>query len=140
MTIAEKKIYLKKYKHLIEQIKYLEAEQENLKYMMMPGGIDYSKDKIQTSPSNSQMADYVARVMELEENIFKLKADAIKTCNEIVKVISECQNELYQNILHARYILLKSWEEISNDLNYSTQRLYELHCEALCELNIKTSE
>lgn len=106
----------------------------------MPGGIDYSKDKIQTTPTNDQMINYMIRLEDLEKTIHKLKLEAITTCENILNTISSLDDEIYQTILHRRYILFETWEQISFEMNYSTQRLYELHGEALADLNIRENQ
>ena len=140
MTIEEKKNYLKRYKRARHKIDVLQTEIDNLLLMALPGGIDYSKDKIQTSPSNDQMINYVIKVEELTEQINKLKEESLDVCQNIIETITSIKNDTYQTVLHRRYILMQSWEEISVGMHYSTQRLYELHCEALAEMNIQTTE
>lgn len=136
MTIEEKKNYLKRYKRAVAKIKALDEELHNLDLDALPGGIDYSKDKIQTTPTNDQMVNHMIRLEELITSINTTKIKAVEVCSEILYAIDTVDNDTYQTILHRRYILLQTWEEIGVAMSYSTQRLYELHCEALAELTI----
>lgn len=140
MTIQEKKNYLKQYKKLIQKINVLEKELHDINLSSLPGGIDYSKDKIQTTPTNDQMINYVIKLEDLENSILSLRMEAINVCNNILETISTLEDETYQAILHRRYILFESWEQISFEMNYSTQRLYELHGEALADMNIRENQ
>lgn len=136
MNIQDKKNYLKQYKRAKAKLLVLERELDDLRINQLPSGIDYSKDKIQTSSSNDQMVNYVARLEELEINILKLKSEAINTCTEILNTISSLDNDMYQTVLHRKYILLQTWEDIAEDMGYSIQWVYLTHGEALGEINI----
>lgn len=136
MTIIEKKEYLKRYKRAKQRIESITTELECIKLEALPGGIDYSRDKIQLSPSNSQMDDYVIKVETLINKLNKLKSDSVDICTEILNVISSIDDDTYQAVLHRRYILLQSWEEISESMHYSMQWVLLKHGEALAELQI----
>lgn len=136
MTIIEKKEYLKRYKRAKQRIEAITTELENIRLEALPGGIDYSRDKIQLSPSNSQMDDYVIKVETLITKLNKLKSDSVDICTEILNVISSIDDDTYQAVLHRRYILLQSWEEISESMHYSMQWVLLKHGEALAELQI----
>lgn len=136
MTIIKKKEYLKRYKRAKQRIEAIAMELENIRLEALPNGIDYSRDKIQSSPSNSQMDDYVIKVETLITKLNKLKSDSIDICTEILNVISSIDDDTYQAVLHRRYILLQSWEEISESMHYSMQWVLLKHGEALAELQI----
>lgn len=136
MTIIEKKEYLKRYKRAKQRIEAITTELENIRLEALPGGIDYSRDKIQSSPSNSQMDDYIIKVETLINKLNKLKSDSVDICTEILNVISSIDDDTYQAVLHRRYILLQSWEEISESMHYSMQWVLLKHGEALAELQI----
>lgn len=134
MNIQDKKNYLKQYKRAVKKIAAIEMELHDLHLMQLPSGIDYSKDKIQTSSTGDQMLNFAARLDELETNLMNEKIKAVNVCTEILNTISAIENDTYQTVLHRRYILLQSWEDIAKDMNYSPQRLYEIHGEALAEV------
>lgn len=137
MTIQEKKNYLKQYKKLIQKINVLEKELHDINLSALPGGIDYSKDKIQTTPTSDQMINYVIKLEDLENSILSLRMEAINVCNNILETISTLEDETYQTILHRRYILFEAWEQIADSMGYSIQWVYLTHGEALAELTIK---
>lgn len=137
MTIEEKKNYLKRYKHAVAKIKALDEELQNINLDALPSGIDYSRDKVQTTPSADQMVNYAIRVEEILNKIHSERVRAVQACTEILYAIDSVENDTYQAILHRRYVLLQAWEEISAAMHYSTQHLYELHGEALAEFNLQ---
>lgn len=137
MTIEEKKNYLKQYKRAIQKIAVLQTEIDNLLLMALPGGIDYSRDKIQTSPTNDQMLNYVIKAEDLNRKLNNLKTESIDICNKIINTIESLDNVTYQTLLHRRYILLQTWEDIAESMSYSVQWVYLTHCEALADLIIK---
>lgn len=120
----------------MQKISVLEEEIQNVRLNALPGGIDYSKDKIQTTPTNNQMVNFAIEIDDLETLIRKIKQESIEICKDIIKTISTLDNDTYQTILHRRYILLQPWEDIANEMGYSLQWVYLTHCEALAELKI----
>lgn len=136
MTIDEKKQFMKGYKKAVAKIKALDEELYNIQLNALPSGIDYSRDKVQTTPTSDQMVNYAISVERMEELLQKTRQQAVETCTEILHVIDTTDNDIYQTILHRRYILLQTWEEIAYSMNYSTQRIYELHVDALADIII----
>ena len=100
MTIIEKKEYLKRYKRAKQRIEAITTELESIRLEALPGGIDYSRDKIQFSPSNSQMDDYVIKLETLINKLNKLKSDSVDICTEILNVISYIDDVTYLAVLH----------------------------------------
>lgn len=121
---------------MIQKIKVVENEIDNIRYSALPGGIDYSKDRIQTTPTNDQMINYVGKLEELENTMLSTRAEAVEVCKDIIETISTIDNDIYQTVLHRRYILLQAWEDIADDMGYSLQWVYLTHCEALAEIQI----
>lgn len=136
MTIEEKKQYMKRYKRAVAKIKALDEELQNINYDALPGGIDYSKEKVQTTATSDQMINHAIKVEEMLERILKARQEAVTICTNILIAIDTTDNDTYQTILHRRYILLQSWEEIAASMNYSLQWVYLTHGEALGEITI----
>jgi len=136
MTIEEKKNYLKRYKHAVAKIKALDEELQNINLDALPGGIDYAKDKVQTTPSADQMVNYAIRVEEILNKIHSERVKAVNACTEILYAIDTIENDTYQTILHRRYILLQTFEEIADSMGYSVQWVYLMHGEALADIQI----
>ena len=95
-------------------------------------GIDYSKDRVQTSPTNS-IEELVIKIVDFEEEITrdidKLVDMKREACNSINRV-----DGIYGTILEMRYLECMRWEEIAYRLGYSIQHVYRLHGQALIKI------
>lgn len=128
------KTYLKKAYRLNEMIK---SNQEELSALRESAssipGIDYSKDKIQSSKSSGDagFVNIISKIIELEDSI---NADIIKCINlkdEIRTVINNVQDDDEKLLLRLRYINFNTWEEISERLSVSVRTVHKIHTTAL---------
>lgn len=96
------------------------------------GGIDYSKEKVQTSLSNS-VEDLIIKLVDFEieitKDIDRLVDLKRKACQAINKI-----DGVYGTILEMRYLECMRWEEIAYRLKYSIQHVYRLHGQALIKI------
>ena len=83
------------------------------------------------SPSNSQMADAVAKIVDLEAEINRdidalvdIKCDLVKT----IKAVDDIDCQL---LLEERYLCYKSWEQIAVEMDFRVRHVYEVHNDAL---------
>jgi hypothetical protein len=125
------KDYLCKIKSDREYIRQLQARKESL-HISYSGisGIDYSKDKIQSSPVNTleQRAwDMLERMQEIDDKIIELSLNIDKKLQEI----HEIGNSLYSQLLYMRYAEYKTFEQIAVDLSYDYFYVCRTHGEAL---------
>ena len=91
-----------------------------------------------SSPSTSPMADAVAKIIDLQEEINHDIDILVNLKREIVSLIKSIQHMEYQTILEKRYLCFLSWEQIAVDLCYSIHHLYKMHKAALdvCDSNL----
>jgi len=75
--------------------------------------------------------DAYVRVMEKEAQIEAAQNKLV----EIVSAIDLVAEPTLQAVLSKRYLCKKIWSEISRELNFSIPRLYELHRDALAEID-----
>ena len=92
-------------------------------------GIDYSKDKVQTSPSNA-LENSVIRLIEMEEEISKDIDRLVDKKQDAREKINKVKGE-YGTILEMRYLENKEFEEIAYRLGYSIRQIHRLHGESL---------
>jgi hypothetical protein len=83
------------------------------------------------SPSTSQMADAVAKIVELEAEINRDIDDLVDIKCSIVKVIKAVDDIDCQLLLEGRYLCFKSWEQIAVELGFRLRHVYEVHNDAL---------
>lgn len=123
------KKFLKQAYKLNERIKDKEDRLNDLKAMYtLISAIDYSKDMVQTSKSPD--AGFVKKTnqivdleKELENNIRNLKMLKIR----LNSAIENIQNVDCSLVLSKRYILMKSWEQIAEEMDYSVSQVRRIH-------------
>lgn len=136
MTIEQKRKYLKQYKKSVYKIKALKKELAILEADDLMSGIDYSKDKIQTSPANDAMVNHIIKKDDIRNLILDEQSKAEEICLNIITAISTVGDDMQQCILHRRYILFETWESIAAEINYSIQWVYLTHAEALADMQL----
>lgn len=127
------KDYLKRLKRLDTIIRQKQQEITDLRLTASStGGFDYSKERVQSSPSgDAPFVRPVLKIIELEQQI---NAEIDKFIAEKHKIINEIQslkNSDYINLLYKRYVEYKSLEQICVEMNFSYDYIKHLHGYAL---------
>lgn len=133
-------------KQELKNIKYLDfkinssiEELERLKsYQDLLKGIDYTKDKVQSS-NKFDISDTIIKIVDLELQISKDINTLIKKKNELKFQIAILEPTMYQ-ILYLRYFKYLSWSEISSQIYYSEGYIKKLHGVALEILRKKVTK
>ena len=127
------KDYLKRLKRLDTIIRQKQQEITDLRLTASStGGFDYSKERVQSSPSgDAPFVRPVLKIIELEQQI---NAEINKFIAEKHKIINEIQSlkkSDYINLLYKRYVEYKSLEQICVEMNFSYDYIKHLHGYAL---------
>ena len=113
--------------------KMVELEDLHLK-VTSTGSIDYSKERVQTSPSgDAPFANMIARIADLEDEI---NAEIDRFVDEKHKIINQIQglkNSDYISLLFKRYVEFKKFETIAVEMNFTYQYVLNMHGYALKE-------
>lgn len=88
------------------------------------------------SPTTSRMADAIAKIVDLEDEIRKDMNELIDLKKTIIGVIKSVANPEHQTILEKRYLCYLSWEKIAVDMGYELRYVHKLHNRALEECKI----
>lgn len=88
-------------------------------------------DKVQTSPVKSHLEDDVVKIVALEEQAGARIDDLVAMRNEAFQMIGNVPNFDQQNILIARYIQMKAWDDIAEELDFSVKWVLKLHRKGL---------
>ena len=130
MTAEE---YLSQAYKLNEQIK---DKQERIAYldelMKSLSAIDYSKDKVQTNQQTD--ASFVNQIAKIDELKGEIEQDLLKLCDlqfEISHAIDSVEDVTFKLFLSKRYLLMKTMEEIAEEMGYSTTYIYKIQNKAL---------
>lgn len=133
--IIAKKSFLKRYrKHklLIARLKRkLESYEDRLIALNSPnlsgmpkGGLPVSKDDILSSK------------IETEKRIESLKKRGARIRAEIIEKIDALEDVKQAELLEAYCIDCKSFDDIANEMCYSTRRLYSIYSEAINNIEL----
>lgn len=127
------KQYLKQAYRLNEKIKDKQERIDSLRLMSTStGAIDYSKDRVQTSPSqDAPFAKQVIQIIQFEEELEADKNKMKELFAEISRAIDQMQHANHILVLSKRYLLMKTWEQIADEMNYSVMQIHRIHKEAL---------
>lgn len=131
MTAKE---YLGQVRHMEMQIRDLQDEIKRLKELAVGISALNCDEKVLSSVSQDKMANTVCeideKVRELDEKVRKF----VKIRSKVMETIHMLRNDEYEHILFKRYCLMKKWEEIALEMNYSYQWVCKLHGRALREI------
>lgn len=127
------KDYLKRLKRLDTIINQKIQELGDLRLTIgSTPGIDYSKDRVQTSPSgDAPFVHTIHRIIELEGEINAEINEFVDEKHKIINQIQGLKDTRYIEILFKRYVEYKTLETIAVELSYTYQYARELHGYAL---------
>lgn len=129
--------YLKRFEKIKKRIKVLTFNISELKLNMLPPGIRYDVDRVQTTPSD-RMIRYAEELDELER---KLNVE-IHRCNvvleEIERAIRSVDDDELAAVLEAKYIFGKSYRQISKQINCSVETVKRKHKAAIKKIKVDT--
>ena len=92
-------------------------------------GIDYSKDKIQVTPSSGNKQ--IEELVDFENGILQMINEETKLKHRIIAEIQILDNALYADILFRRYVECLSFERIACDMGYAYNYVCTVHGNAL---------
>lgn len=129
MNIAKE--YLKQVETLDTKIQQKKIELDSLKDNAIGlGAFDYSKEKVQTSASES-MSGKVAKYVDLENEINEDIERFTELRHKVIGQIHMLDDPKYINVLFKKYIEYKGLKEISKELGYSYDHIRRVHGWAL---------
>lgn len=135
MNIAKE--YLKQVETLDTKIQQKKIELDSLKDNATGlGAFDYSKEKVQTSASES-MSGKVAKYVDLENEINEDIERFTTLRHKVIGQIHMLDDPKYINVLFKKYIEYKGLKEISKELGYSYDHIRRVHGWALLEFQRK---
>lgn len=94
------------------------------------GAIDYSKDRVQTSPQNAQ-ENRICKYVDLDAEINREIDEFIDIKHRVTKEIQELNVDYYIKILFKVYVQFKTVKDAANEIGLSYQYVRDLHKKAL---------
>lgn len=132
------KEYLQQLQRLDTMINQKIKELGDLRLMSQSvGGIDYSEDCVQSSPSgDAPFVKPVLRMIELEQEINAEIDRFVDEKHEIINQIQALQNPKHIDILYKHYVEFKRLKIVAVEMNFTYQYIVELHGTALKEFQL----
>lgn len=125
------KDYLCQIKKTDRLIQRINETVSTLRSNLISPNLELKPDKIQTTRKTDQMAETIAKIVDLEKDMNVRIDELIDMKREAFNLIGKIPDFDQQNVLIGRYIQLKKWEIIAEELDFSTQWVYEIHGKAL---------
>lgn len=98
------------------------------------GGFDYSKERVQSSPSgDAPFVKPICRIIDLEAEINAEIDRYVDEKHRIINQIQGLKNSKYIEILYKHYVEFKRLEVVAVEMNFTYQYVLNMHGYALKE-------
>ena len=134
MSKIDAKEYLKEIRSKRQHLTRLKENRKALHLDVSFGSIDYSADRIQTTPTN-KMENAMVKLSERLERIDLTIANLTLDIDDRLNSIESLSDNNYRDILYKRYSEYKTFEQISVEMGYVYNYTCTMHGEALKELS-----
>ena len=111
-----------------------DLRRQELRSCLLPSGITYDKDPVQTSPEDS-MARIMAEVDELDQQIERLQHSRAMEILRISRVIDQIEDSREATVIDAYYLGRRSIQEIADHMHYSPRHVYRLRSEGVAKMS-----
>ncbi len=102
------------------------------------GGVDYTMEKVQTSPSReATFSKIMDKLIDLQNEISQYIVYYFQKKNDIIKQIQSLDSPKYVDILYKKYIEFKKLDVIACEMCYSCEHIKRIHKQALNFFNKK---
>ena len=120
MTVPEAYAYLQRPRKLQMEIKKLMLKRDALRDCLLPAGIRYDLDKVDSSPSD-RMSTLEAEIMDITKEIGQLTEQRLRLIKEIGIDVAKLNNDTEQIVLLGYYIGGHSMKTISEIIHYTVR-------------------
>lgn len=128
MTAKE---YLRQYEYAVKRIRRLEEEYETeLLLIDAVRSVSDNDGMPHASGISTPTEDKAIRLADKALRLVDARTEAIRIRQEIFDLVDGI-NGTEGEVLYHRYILLKSWEQVCVDINYSWMQTHRYHHKAL---------
>ena len=115
--------YMMQVRRIELRIRRISLQIEELESSLLPQGIRYDKDKVQTSPEDT-LSKIAGKIMELDKERTQLSRERALLLMEIQDALDRLDNENEQIVLEAYYLSRMSMREIAEMISYSVRQVY----------------
>lgn len=111
---SDAQLYLRQVEKIDSIIANKLIEQRQWKDIAMGITANMGGERVQSSGSQSKMADAVEKCVDMEREIDSLVDKLISTKKEVISTIEQLDSPIEYCVLHERYIQFKSLQEIAD--------------------------
>lgn len=133
--IVQAKSYLKEIEKADKIIKNKVTELEQLRELSTSITVNFNSDVVQTSCDADKIGSIVGQIIDKENDLKLIVDEYISKRQERIAVIEELKDPVEYDIIHKRYVQMKTLDEIAIELGYSYVWICKKHNSAL--LNIQ---
>ena len=133
--ILEAKLYLKEIEKYEKIIKNKLEELQHLRELAVSFNYNSNSDVVQNSCDADKIGSTVGQIIDKENDLKSIIDEYISKRQERIAVIEKLRDPVEYDIIHKRYVQLKSLDEIAIELGYSYVWICKKHNSAL--LNIQ---
>lgn len=120
------------------EIEHLKELIKSAEMGLLPSGIRYDRDRVQTSPSDT-MSTVLSKAMDMENELKKSLANLQERHIEVEKLIQTLKNSDEREVL--RYYYLDTingrpltWEQVAIRVNFQVRQVHRIHERAMAAL------
>ena len=124
MTRDEVKQLLRRPRQITNAIQRKKEQADALKASLLPQGIRYDTDRVQTSPSD-RMADVMAEIDRLEREIRELAEEKPRAISETIYFIEKLDDRQAE-VMTLYFVSERKVRQIARQLHYSEQNIYKI--------------
>lgn len=133
MTITDTYNYLSRIRQQEWTIWRLTLQHDELQSCLLPSGIRYDTDVVQTSPED-KLSTIAGAVIELEGRIQQLKHQKARLIMEVTAAIDQLPDDKESAVLTAYYVKRMTMEGVAEAIGNSTQHAYRIRKRAVSHL------
>ena len=127
----EVKERLRAYKSAKKRYESLRLRLEECETMLTSLSIDYSREKVQSTPDPDKLAAALDNLARVRMECIDGAHEAVRAMEDAVGLIDTVGQGVLHELLTRRYICCQTWESIAVDMHYSWHGIHQLHKRAL---------
>lgn len=134
------KEFFKQIRREYKEIQHLEEAIERQHMKLLPQAIRYDKDHVQISPEDTMSTVMVAiadEIKTLEKTRIRL-GERRQKAYELIDTLSKSDE---REVMRLYYMepkkngMLRSWDDVADEMGYDVRNIYRIHGEALVNLD-----
>ena len=115
---SDAQIFLEQVEKLDKRIRNKLIEKQQWKDIALGITASTEGERVQSSGSQSKMADAIIKCVDMEAEIDSLIDELVDTKKEVIQVIESLDNAVEYDVLHRRYIQNQDLQEIADHYGY----------------------